>query len=457
MPEVGSILSASPGRWVGVPTSYAYQWQDCDLMGGGCEPIPDAVAPKYRVVLGDVGHTIRVVVTARNARGATPSASTATSLVTAAPSWYVAASGSDDNPCTQSRPCQTFNHVYHIASPGQVVAVADGTYPTQSLSTKPAVANGPAIVFRGSTSAGVTINGQLRFYGNTHWVEFDNMTVNAGSDTSGLYLNAQSDTVRDSNITFRNIVDLGGLDINSDDNISWIGGSMGPVLNWDPEIKEGYKLTHQPTNILFDGVVFHDCRRNDGVSHVECLHVMNVNGLTIRNSVFYNSEAFDLLFSRYGSGEPINVTLENNWFGAENGYYAVYIGNLDGGVARFNSSFAGWFVEPTNDVSAGGDVRSLTMDSNVFPSLSSSLCTQPGTTWSYNVVGSGSACANGKTGAIRYTSNPDVTSSATTAGTPPDYDLLPSSAARGAGDPASFPTTNIHGMLRSRPPNAGAS
>ncbi len=455
--QVGSTLSASSGTWAGRPTAYSYEWQDCDPTGASCTTVPGATGPTYTIIAGDVGSAIRVVVTASNAGGSTPQASSATSAVAPVPSWYVAPNGSDANPCTQSQPCLTFNHVYHRASPGQLVAVADGTYPTQSLSTNPAFANGPALVFRGSASSNVTIDGQLRFDGNTHWVEFDNMTVDAGSDTAGLYMNAQSDTVRDSNITFRNLVDIGGLDINSDDDISWIGGSMGPVLNWDPEIKEGYKLTHQPTNILIDGVTFHDCRRNDGVSHVECLHVMNVNGLTIRNSTFYNSEAFDLEFTQYGVGESSNVTLENNWFGAENGYYAVYIGNLNGGIARFNSSLAGWYVEFTNDTSTGGDVRDFTMDSNVFPSVNSALCTQAGTTWSYNVVGSGSACAHGRTGPIDYTSNPGVTSSPIAAGVPPDYDLLPGSVARGAGNPTSFPATNIHGAVRASPPNAGAS
>ena len=42
--------------------------------------------------------------------------------------YYVSPSGSDSNPCTQSSPCATPDHAFNLASPGQTVQVAAGTY-----------------------------------------------------------------------------------------------------------------------------------------------------------------------------------------------------------------------------------------------------------------------------------------------------------------------------------------
>jgi pectate disaccharide-lyase len=42
--------------------------------------------------------------------------------------WYVSPTGSDSNPCSQSSPCATPDHAFNLASPGQTVQVATGTY-----------------------------------------------------------------------------------------------------------------------------------------------------------------------------------------------------------------------------------------------------------------------------------------------------------------------------------------
>jgi hypothetical protein len=41
---------------------------------------------------------------------------------------YVSPTGSDSNPCSQSSPCATPDHAFNLASPGQTVQVAAGTY-----------------------------------------------------------------------------------------------------------------------------------------------------------------------------------------------------------------------------------------------------------------------------------------------------------------------------------------
>lgn len=67
----GNILHADRGRWVGKqPITYGYQWLRCDrLSGANCTLIPSATGSDYRVASADVGKSLRVRVSARNAGG----------------------------------------------------------------------------------------------------------------------------------------------------------------------------------------------------------------------------------------------------------------------------------------------------------------------------------------------------------------------------------------------------
>lgn len=78
----GQTLTESNGIWTNNPTSYSYQWEDCDLFGQSCTPIYGATGQGYTLTGGDVGHTIRVQETASNASGAgQPATSSATATV----------------------------------------------------------------------------------------------------------------------------------------------------------------------------------------------------------------------------------------------------------------------------------------------------------------------------------------------------------------------------------------
>ena len=81
----GQSLSAGTGTWTGAPTSYAYRWEDCNAAGGSCSNIASATKSSYKLVASDVGHTVRVVVTATNAGGSTPATSAQTGTVAAEP------------------------------------------------------------------------------------------------------------------------------------------------------------------------------------------------------------------------------------------------------------------------------------------------------------------------------------------------------------------------------------
>lgn len=68
-PSLGSTLTAAHGSWTNGPTGYAYQWLRCDGSGNSCGAIGGATGRTYAVAVDDVGATLRVRVTARNARG----------------------------------------------------------------------------------------------------------------------------------------------------------------------------------------------------------------------------------------------------------------------------------------------------------------------------------------------------------------------------------------------------
>ncbi len=81
----GQTLEGTAGSWAGSPTSFAYQWEDCDAIGIGCQPIAGATSSSYLLGAADVAHTLRLVVTAANAGGVTSATSAATPLVEAPP------------------------------------------------------------------------------------------------------------------------------------------------------------------------------------------------------------------------------------------------------------------------------------------------------------------------------------------------------------------------------------
>jgi hypothetical protein len=73
-PMLGSPLTASTGEWSAPtgtgPTTYSYQWEDCDTQGNNCQAIPGAQNATYTPTTGESGHTLRATITAQNNDGA---------------------------------------------------------------------------------------------------------------------------------------------------------------------------------------------------------------------------------------------------------------------------------------------------------------------------------------------------------------------------------------------------
>ena len=67
-PEAGKLLSAVPGVWNGgKPLAFTFQWRQCDAAGANCVDIAGATQETYQPTSDDVGHSLKVRVTAATA------------------------------------------------------------------------------------------------------------------------------------------------------------------------------------------------------------------------------------------------------------------------------------------------------------------------------------------------------------------------------------------------------
>jgi len=161
-PMERQTLAASTGTWSGTPTGYAYQWNRCDGLGGGCNAIAGANGQSYSVATADVGATLRVRVTASNDGGSTSATSAQTAAVAPAPTtgtmlppplpqstgatYYVSTSGADTNPGTLSAPWRTVQKALNTLQPGQIALVRGGSYAQNLVMTRAGTAIAPITI-----------------------------------------------------------------------------------------------------------------------------------------------------------------------------------------------------------------------------------------------------------------------------------------------------------------------
>jgi len=79
----GATLTASPGTWTGASPSFTYRWLSCDKNGNGCKFSGGSTTQTTHLVVGsEVGHTLRVEVTATDSGGSASARSAQTAVVT---------------------------------------------------------------------------------------------------------------------------------------------------------------------------------------------------------------------------------------------------------------------------------------------------------------------------------------------------------------------------------------
>ncbi len=159
--EQGQTLTETHGTWTNNPTSYNYQWEDCDSSGTNCQAISGATSSTYTLTSSDVGHTIRVLETASNAGGnGAPSSSSATGVVQVAPgtSGLVMIGGVSVSGTAASVPLSCGGgpgatckvtvalRVIETVKGGNVIAVAAATHKTKKKKNKKNVVLGTATV-----------------------------------------------------------------------------------------------------------------------------------------------------------------------------------------------------------------------------------------------------------------------------------------------------------------------
>ena len=84
--QVGQLLTAQNGSWRGTqPISYGYQWLRCDQNGANCVTLNGATQTGFKLSDKDIGHRMRVLVTAVNRFGSTQVLSGSTDTVKAQP------------------------------------------------------------------------------------------------------------------------------------------------------------------------------------------------------------------------------------------------------------------------------------------------------------------------------------------------------------------------------------
>lgn len=360
----------------------------------------------------------------------------------------VTMTGSDANPCTVTAPCLTLNRAYRVAAPGDTVQIAAGKYPAQVIAPDPTKVNATVRVLLqpvpGATVqiARVTVNGshlELRDV-QAPW----SIQARAASSTD--------------DVVIRNVTASGPVSISGATNVSVLGGAVyspTPVAS-DPLVTSANG--HVPTNVLIDGVSFHDfVDVGPGqYHHIECLQIGSGINLTIRNSRFRNCATHDIFIRSWGTANgnqhPLtNVVLENNVLEPVlSGYYDFqFLDDLWTGVPSASLLFRDNTVVGANPVFrlTYGTAR---VRSNIFPSQTRYGCGAYGQRrWlDYNLWQAGAACGP----------HERVGSAAFVDAAHGDYHLTASSRAIDAGDPGNFAPLDSDG--KSRPfgsaPDAGA-
>jgi hypothetical protein len=291
---------------------------------------------------------------------------------------YVSPAGADGGACSRRAPCASFDAAVRASRAGDVIQVAAGAYGDQQILHSPGAGRGRVVLRPARRGARVQV-GNLVVLGRH--VEVRDMRVGSAKAAAGAH-----------DVTFRGLR-MHGLFITSASKVRVIGGDVGPGVNANPEIKAQPGSRVPPRDVLIDGVRFHDWTRTDPSAHVECLHVMTVDGLVVRRSRFANCESFDILFTRYGqAGPPRHVRIEGNRLSCcRSGYYSLLIAGPDGThwddflIARNRA-------DKPFGVRVGSTWRRVRFVGNVAPSLNPLACNLPGVRFMRNRWRHGGGC-----------------------------------------------------------------
>ena len=223
----------------------------------------------------------------------------------------------------------SFQRAYAVAQPGQTVEVAGGTYGNQNVRAV-AGKGAPNIVFRPAAGARVIVAG-ISFGGNgdpnlgPRNITLRGMettykgTAPAAQNQRSIFVGPGSKFIRLEHM------DAGSVDSWFADNLAVIGGDYGPCYAVGVGSNVcGNNKQDVSTNVLIDGVTFHDMRFDDSCfasgadCHWECMYLNGGRNVTIRNSKFFRCALFNIFVTISGPDAKAighkNLVIENNWF-----------------------------------------------------------------------------------------------------------------------------------------------
>jgi hypothetical protein len=297
--------------------------------------------------------------------------------------YYISPSGSDSNPCTQAAPCASFNRAYQIASPGNTISVAAGTYSKQVIAYRASMQNlSPGCDPAGSwgtastancirfivPSAQVVIRNDMQIHGSSVWLD-GNPTGTIANPNARTYpirvvgdFSFEADTAAQKNdhITATGIKANGGA-IADSLYVRYADSDMGDRTRttsctaydsdgntFDPgEFRISNRNGTTPQNILVERVYFHDVNRDAAGAVADChdggIQLWAVTGIVFRQNVWSQNWVYDIDIDQWAD----NVTFENNWFGCGvEAFSGPYGSNAD---KTCNGQHALQFNDGTND------------------------------------------------------------------------------------------------------------
>ena len=330
------------------------------------------------------------------------------------------------------------DHAYRVASAGQIVQIAGGSYGKQRVAADTSKVGPQRVIFRPANGSRPT---------------FDDLDIFASHlELQGITTSVWHTEPGAADVVFRNVTTRLFF-ITSSRDISVIGGSVGPSENQASEIRNCTDCTTISSGIHINGVFFHDYVKTDPNVHMECLHAYPVQNMEVVNSRFTNCAIMDLFLANYGNaGDLSNIVVENNYFDSPGsrggalsaGYYAVMFEYGSHSLSNVHLAYNSMLAAPIID-GTSGRVSNVSFVANVG-AFSPWLCLK-GVTYVRNVW-TQAACSPTDTRAPSSFVKPETL----------DLRLLPGAAAVGHGDQNDFPRGDISGSLRSPvAPDAGAS
>ena len=305
-PTQGQMLSTSNGTWSGSPTSYSYQWKDCDSSGNNCTNITGATSSGYALTSNDAGHTLRAVVSATNSGGSTSATSAQTTLIqsgsTSGGATVVGTAAEPNVSCSSTISVgASVQNALAAASPGQVVCLNAGSWSQQTLTGLTPASPGVTLAAKPGASvsmAGITTSGTV-----------NNLTVEGIQFTGsfGIFAQASQITLRYNNfqhISTWAVNDHPGSNTTPVDQLKIIYNQMDHVYGclglayWDTT---NLTFSH---NVCGPGIGYGS---TDGNAHY--LQTEPVNGFTVDNNAFLGP--FDPTALASNGGAHNNVSHAN--------------------------------------------------------------------------------------------------------------------------------------------------